>query len=31
MKGEGKAYIDMTEGKTVKIYSNDKKAMEFWE
>lgn len=31
MKGEDEVYKDLTKGKYVKVYTNDKKAMEFWE
>ncbi|WP_203289386.1 hypothetical protein [Metabacillus sp. cB07] len=31
MKGEGEQYKDLTKGKKVTIYTNDKKAMKFWE
>jgi hypothetical protein len=31
LKGEGEPYKDLSKGKNVKVYTNDKKAMKFWE
>lgn len=31
IKGDGEPYKDLTKGKYVKVYTNDKKAMKFWE
>ncbi|MDQ0271133.1 hypothetical protein [Cytobacillus purgationiresistens] len=31
MKGEGEPYKHLTKGKYVTVYTNDKKAMKFWE
>ncbi|MFE0507135.1 hypothetical protein ACWF7H_20270 [Peribacillus butanolivorans] len=31
MKGEGEPYKHLTKGKCVTVYTNDKKAMKFWE
>lgn len=31
INGEGEGYKDLTKGKYVKVYMNDKKAMKFWE
>ncbi|ECO1678042.1 hypothetical protein [Peribacillus frigoritolerans] len=31
MKGEAEPYKHLTQGKYVTVYTNDKKAMKFWE
>lgn len=31
LKGEGEPYKELSKGKNVTVYTNDKKAMKFWE